>query len=43
MIPELGEQHLPGGYGASFRRSTEPPARLAAQGYTFTTEGGARR
>ncbi len=43
MNPELGELHLPGGYGASLNRPTEPPSRLAARGHTFTMEGGAWR
>jgi hypothetical protein len=39
MNPELGELHLPGGYGASLSRPTEPPARLAARGHTSPWKG----
>jgi hypothetical protein len=43
MKSESVELHLPGGHGAAVSRPTEPATRLGARGYTFTTEGGARR
>ena len=43
MESELVELHPTGADGATASGSTRPPARLAAQGSTFTSTEGCRR
>jgi hypothetical protein len=43
MKSESVELRIMEAHSASVGRSAQPPARLAARGYTFTMAGGAQR